>query len=180
MGSYDDDDEEAIGWLLRSRRERGSSFLWLSHRVANSDPDFMNYLIEAAMSCICSLKALTVASYALVVLVHLIILWTHHVFMWSTRFNCTGNGCPDSTSAERIAECAFFYILISLLLTSYWRCILTSARSPNSALDAQSSASSSLHTAVDLQLSTANAVPVREHSHRRLGYQHFCSALTRY
>ena len=118
----------------------------------------MGPFYEAVSSCMCGPKALTTASYALVAFVHFLALWTHHVFIWNSRFNCTGSGCPDKLKYEITIECAMFYILLALLLTSYWRCILTPAGSPSPSLNAQLQDLSSLssHTAVDLQFSNVD------------------------
>jgi hypothetical protein len=126
--------------------------------------------VGSIFSCICSAKALMIASYTLVAFVHFLALWTHHVFVWNTRFNCTGSGCPVTSPHGMAIECAVFYVLLVMLLLSYWRCILTPAGSPSPALNAQPQLASSVspHTALDFQVSnTADFAPSTALERRR-------------
>ena len=90
----------------------------------------MNFFCDHVLPLICNPKAVTLLSYALVAFVHALVLWTQHVFTWNTRFNCTGIGCPGSSTLTQAVECAVLYCLFCMLLISYWRCILTPAGSP--------------------------------------------------
>ena len=115
----------------------------------------MDYFVGAVLPYICSPKALTLACYALVALVHILTLWTQHVFMWNSRFDCKGIGCPsESSTTELVIECAVLYLLIVLMLLSYWRCILTPAGSPPPTFQVQPQppASPALQAAGDVQL----------------------------
>ena len=115
----------------------------------------MDYFVGAVLPYICSPKALALLCYVLVALVHVLALWTQHVFMWNSRFDCKGIGCPgESSTTELVIECAVLYLLIVLMLLSYWRCILTPAGSPPPTFQVQPQphASPALQAAGDVQL----------------------------
>ena len=155
MGGYDE--EGGKDWTTRRNRHlkttcpRPMPCCLLYRYIYN-----MEYFVGAVLPYICNAKTLTLACYALVALVHVLALWTQHVFMWNSRFNCKGSGClnESSTTAELLIECAVLYLLIALMLLSYWRCILTPAGSPPPAFQVlpQPPASPLLQTAVDVQL----------------------------
>jgi hypothetical protein len=120
----------------------------------------MDYCVEAALPYICNPKALKFASYALVALVHFLALWTHHVFVWNSRFNCTCSACPEISLLRMITECAVLEVLLVMLLISYWRCILTSAGSHTPSYDEpllpNPSHLSHTHTVVNVQPAPAD------------------------
>lgn len=96
-----------------------------SMSLMNNIRDCMDHIVQFVLPFICNPTPLKVFSYLLVALVHFLVLWSQHVFMWNSRFDCRGSGCPASSNTVMIAECAVLYVLLLLLLVSYWRCILT-------------------------------------------------------
>ncbi len=117
--------------------------------------DCMDHIVQFVLPFICNPTPLKVFSYLLVALVHFLVLWSQHVFMWNSRFDCRGSGCPATSNTVMIAECAVLYVLLLLLLVSYWRCILTPPGSHFISLQPHSSPS--LHIAVNMQHNSADA-----------------------
>ena len=141
------------------RRSRAKDAAVHSSMSLRNIRDCMDYIVQFALPFICNPAPLKLFSYLLVALVHFLVLWSQHVFMWNSRFDCRGSGCPATSTTVMIAECAIFYVLLLLLLVSYWRCILTPPGSHILSLQPslQLHSSPSLHMAVNIQPASADA-----------------------